>query len=496
MRILHSYWTQGKEHRDSCGGWLSEEANMMCWALSCLNAKKYYNHVELYTDKVGYHTLIKRMKLPYDKVHLVYNSDSLVANFPYYLWAMPKIYTYSLQDEPFIHIDGDFILWEKKDFNHPIIYQNEEKNVPLYESIYRSFKKEYINKQEDFSQCIYSDFVSEAANMGIFGGRDLEFIRKYSSNVLDFVKHQHLVSSTFHNNHKDINCFLEQYYLLYLCREQGEKTHTIHTPANLNDKKALAECIYNYPGKHAGFNHFLGSSKKQELMVDYVKNELYSTYPEYYNLIHDEFKASDTKDIYFNLSNKKLNIEKQYSDLMQKLKESNIIFNADIASEYRDFLDYKKACFNFIPKNNSSFSRLADEQFKYIDYSTKIKLNDCFVACKIFSIPWEELAKAEKITKSPCPRVVTKEELHTSRPYAVFMLTPFEHSVYTVFMDEVCAYILQNILRKDYLSISEIAEKINFLLKDKVKNINKTLEFTMKVVRIFNMYGILTFKGL
>lgn len=495
MRILHSYWTQGKEKRDSCGGWLSEEANMMCWTLSCLNAKKYYNNIELYTDKVGYHTLVERMKLPYDKVHLVYNSDSLVVDFPYYLWAMPKIYTYSLQDEPFIHIDGDFIFWGKKDFNHPIIYQNEEKNVPLYELIYRSLKKENV-KDKEFSQCLYTDFVSEAANMGIFGGYDLNFIKRYSNNVLDFVKQQYLVSATFHNNHKDINCFLEQYYLLYLCRAQGEETYTIHTPADLNDNKTLAECAYNYPGKQAGFNHFLGSSKKQELMVDYVKHELHSTYPEYYNLIHNEFRASDTKDIYFNITNKKLNIEKLYSDLMLKLKKANITFNEEIATEYRQFLDCKKNCFNFIPKQNSYFSRLTNEQLKNINYSTKIKLNDCFVACKKYSIPWDELSKAEKITKSSFPRVVTKEELHTNRPYAVFMLTPFEHSVYTIFMDEICAYILQNILKKDYLTIHDVAEKINLLLKDRVKSVEKALEFAIKIVSYFNIYGILTFKGL
>jgi hypothetical protein len=84
-------------------GFLSPEFNWMGWALSCLQLKQYYRYVELYTNNAGYEVLINKLKLPYDEVHLVLNDIT----FPPQLWAYPKLYTYSLQSAPFLHIDGD-----------------------------------------------------------------------------------------------------------------------------------------------------------------------------------------------------------------------------------------------------------------------------------------------------------------------------------------------------------------------------------------------------
>ncbi len=493
MRILHSYWTQGKENRDSCGGWLSEEANMMCWALSCLNAKKYYGNIELYTDDEGYHTLVEQMKLPYDDVHIVYNKFSPIADIPYFLWAIPKIYTYSLQKEPFIHIDGDFVFWKKLDLNQPLVFQNMEINVPLYENIYKCLKQDIEDRNEIFSSCLDAEFVSEAANMGIFGGTDVVFLSRYANNVLSFVKHYASTSETFRLNSKDINCFLEQYYFSYLCRAEGRSTHAIHSEADLSNKRLLTECTYNYPGKKSGFNHFLGSSKKQELMVDYVKYELYSSYPDYYELIHEKLKYSGIKDIYFNANNEKLNIDKLYSSFIQRLKESDIVLDKESQDEYRGFLDYKNSCLDKSKKINTFGKRLTEEQLAQIDSNTKVRLNDCYISCKRYSIPWDEVDRSEKISKPASPQVVKKNELHATRPYAVFLLTPFEHSVFTVFMDEVCAYVIVNILKREFVSVGVIAERISMLLKNQSEGKEKVLEFTRKVINNLNIYGILDF---
>ncbi len=52
MKIVHTYWTPNKIEKaiNNKGGWLTNEAHYMSWALSCLNAKKLYNKIELYTD--------------------------------------------------------------------------------------------------------------------------------------------------------------------------------------------------------------------------------------------------------------------------------------------------------------------------------------------------------------------------------------------------------------------------------------------------------------
>ena len=50
--------------------------------------------------------LVDRLKLPYKEVHVVYDD---LAVLPHH-WAIAKIKTYTLQEEPFIHVDGDIYI--------------------------------------------------------------------------------------------------------------------------------------------------------------------------------------------------------------------------------------------------------------------------------------------------------------------------------------------------------------------------------------------------
>ena len=83
----------------------------MSWALSCLSLRENYNNVVFYTDSNGYKVFIELLKLPYTDVVVQY--DDLPC--PDIHWAYPKILTYSLQKEPFIHVDGDVHLPHRLD---------------------------------------------------------------------------------------------------------------------------------------------------------------------------------------------------------------------------------------------------------------------------------------------------------------------------------------------------------------------------------------------
>ena len=101
------------------------------------------------------------------------------------LWSLSKIYTYGLQEEPFIHIDGDFIFWEKIDFENKLLFQNLESNETTYKSIYNylvSKKQDLIENK--FLDSINTEYTNKASNMGIFGCKDVSFSKQYSKNVL------------------------------------------------------------------------------------------------------------------------------------------------------------------------------------------------------------------------------------------------------------------------------------------------------------------------
>jgi hypothetical protein len=83
-------------------GWAAPEYHLMSWALSSLQLQKIYQRVELYTNSNAAKILIDTLELPYYKVNITHDNIN-TANEN--LWALPKIITYSLQDDPFLHLD-------------------------------------------------------------------------------------------------------------------------------------------------------------------------------------------------------------------------------------------------------------------------------------------------------------------------------------------------------------------------------------------------------
>ena len=74
------------------------------------------------------------MKLPYTDIIIQY--DNLTCPEPH--WAYPKLLTYSLQKEPFIHVDGDVYLPNKLDNTiemSELIAQNKEIGSSYYKSM-------------------------------------------------------------------------------------------------------------------------------------------------------------------------------------------------------------------------------------------------------------------------------------------------------------------------------------------------------------------------
>ena len=114
MKIVQSFWTAGKDATNYNFGWLSPLDHYLSWILSCNLLRKQYNHVSLVTDQQGYHILVEELGLPYTEVDTCL--DSLV-EYKSHLWALAKIKAYSIQREPFIHVDGDVFIWEHYGIN-------------------------------------------------------------------------------------------------------------------------------------------------------------------------------------------------------------------------------------------------------------------------------------------------------------------------------------------------------------------------------------------
>jgi hypothetical protein len=193
MQVIQSFWTaplcvnsetRNRHPAEWSGGWRSPRYHYMGWALSCLLLKKHYGSVHLATDRAGKAFLINDLGLPYD--HVTTGLDS-IANFANY-WAFGKLWTYSQQTRPFVHVDGDIFI-NQPVFDttaHPdLIVQNEEDYFYSYQLPWREMQEHFTDIPALLTQGCPRGII--AYNCGFFGGYNLPFIKQYAQSAIDFI---------------------------------------------------------------------------------------------------------------------------------------------------------------------------------------------------------------------------------------------------------------------------------------------------------------------
>ena len=114
MKIIQSFWTkplfadeQNIYQNRYNGGWINYRYCLLSMAYSCLTISKVYPELEIYTDDYGLQLLGEELCLPYKVFHADLNAIDLDPA----LWAYAKMFTYSLQQESFLHVDNDIFIW-------------------------------------------------------------------------------------------------------------------------------------------------------------------------------------------------------------------------------------------------------------------------------------------------------------------------------------------------------------------------------------------------
>lgn len=293
MKIVHSFWTQWTGVKNVAAmqaNFASAKMHYYSWTISAMQAKKWYPDVELYTDTKGAEVLIEQLKLPYSKVHIVFDNCDVNGE----LFSYAKLKAYALQTEPFIHIDSDVFLWKKL----PTRIETAQIAVQSYEKLgeYHGFQPAYVPAIRDirhvgferklsmFTDPTYT--MNTAYNCGIFGGTNIGAIHDYANEALDFVEcpeNQEYWGriGIMPNRTKMINATLEQLFLTY-------KTVKNNIPVEL--------LFENYPDlfkdekvAELGFTHLMSSKTnlrsdngliKYTVALDAMKARVEREYPE------------------------------------------------------------------------------------------------------------------------------------------------------------------------------------------------------------------------
>jgi len=265
MKAIWSFWTRPYEARTG-RTWCKPLHHLLAWGLSLATARRHYPETCLVTDRAGKKLLIDTLGLQFGAVST--ELERLNHADPDW-WALGKLATYSMQDQPFLHIDTDVFLWK------PL--PPEVAEAPVFaqcpEYFHRNSDRSSREIEHAFSSCnaqlpiewewaaSREDALFREENCGIVGGCRVDFLRHYAQTAVNLVLQPGYAAAWQRLRHKS-NMALEQFFLS-ACLD----FHRHHPDSPYRGVRVK----YLFPSwsdaanpncaTRAGFTHLLGDSK-------------------------------------------------------------------------------------------------------------------------------------------------------------------------------------------------------------------------------------------
>jgi len=217
--------------------------------LSAFYAKKHFGEVHLITDSYS-KDFFKDISWTSVSTEL----DDVPTDYPE-VWSLSKLYAYKeicKRGDPFIHIDNDAILWKPL----PDRVINAEVFVQCPEDINKHGYEidkfiEHCPYKQEFSS---GPFIEYSYNLGIFGGKNLDFISQYADKALDFVLNKknkfYWQKYKKYKNYWSKAVVAEQYFLAMMSAYYNQKVTCLFDKWPSEDE---AESI--------GYSHVMGCKK-------------------------------------------------------------------------------------------------------------------------------------------------------------------------------------------------------------------------------------------
>jgi hypothetical protein len=248
------------------------------WAYSCLTAKKHYGTVNLVTDTDG-EKIVKEIGLPYNNISTELNR--IETKVPNTLWAYGKIVAYSIQNKPFIHIDGDAYFLDRLSSDledADVIVQNIEDRSNT--SFDLGYHMSHLISQMQYKIDGWDKFNADksALCLGIFGGKNLDAIKGYSDQVIKMVEcDSNKAFWAKKYNWARFNVSIEQH---------AAYCYFKHHDVQVSPYVSMAEWENRF--NKAQFSHLM-SRKTNLTRCQKLIDDLKADFPEYYNRVNDLF---------------------------------------------------------------------------------------------------------------------------------------------------------------------------------------------------------------
>jgi len=284
LKIVQSFWSvpsfrsSSTIQNRSFGGWPNASYNYFSWSYSCLQFRKFYKDVCLVTDTPGKKLLIDLLELPYTD----YSTDlDGLSSYDPDLWAIGKLHAYGLQNAPFIHADGDVIIWDHlgEDLkDSELIVQNEDGDFSFYRDTLSEIDRHFTYVPDVMATSLKKNGGKiRSINAGIIGGNHMDFFKMYVDEAFAFIEKN--------KNHLNkikkgkFNAVFEQYLFRCLSEQYGIKVDSFYKQT-VKDYTEFIDLV-NIPKKSTYF-HPVGLFKKDEFVCRELECRFRMEYPEHY----------------------------------------------------------------------------------------------------------------------------------------------------------------------------------------------------------------------
>lgn len=298
-----------------------ELCNTLCLSLLKIKEQPGISGTILVCNSAAKEVVIDKYNLPFDEVKCELDSlDELDPD----LWAYAKIVSYSLQDEPFIHIDNDVIIWEQlpdQFLTAPLGFQNRE-DLSSFVGYNKSLKQVQFAVPKE----IQDNPPKFAYNCGVVLANDLLFIKVWKSLVDQFLRNVKLFLDNQPNVSKhDKNHLFEQYFVSALIEAtKHHKDIGLLFPNFENED-------WRYPS--FGYTHLWGEAKRDPGIMSKIVARLKTYAPDIFKQMN--FAEQDHQNQF----------EKVYNDGIWGIGSGGGSTD-EATQEYREFLQ------SFLDENN------------------------------------------------------------------------------------------------------------------------------------------------
>lgn len=289
MRAVWSFWS--KPFSSFKGRiWRSPLHHHLAWGLSFRLARRHYPETVLITDRAGKALLVDQLGLPF--THVSTELDRLnKADIGW--WALGKLMAYSLQDQPFIHLDTDVFLWKPLPdniLNAPVFAQCPEHHPPADEwcgpeDVERAFSQHDLRlpTEWEWSRSRSLHHFREV-NCGILGGTRTDFIRYYARLAIDLVLNPKYVAAWAEFPEKaGYNMLIEQ-FLLDACID-FHRSSSDSPFSGIGIRYLFPSLGHAYDPQAAGrmgFTHLLGDAKTDLIVTRRLEQRVQREDPKFY----------------------------------------------------------------------------------------------------------------------------------------------------------------------------------------------------------------------